>query len=83
MVARYEEKKGTKKLSALTPVDAFSVNKIGLDQDDITLLMQWASSPERGENEYDFEDFGRTSETRLPMKLCNALIELCGLTPVY
>ncbi|MBR1912796.1 MAG: hypothetical protein IJ828_10650 [Treponema sp.] len=82
MVARYEEKKGTKILSALTPVDAFYVNKIGLDQDDINLLMEWASAPERGENGYDFEDF-RTSETRLPMKLCNALSELCGLTPVY
>lgn len=88
MVAVYKTDRRGKKTLDLKPVDEFCVNKVALTEEDIALLKEWASSPERGGNRYVFankQPFGQNyADGRWNnCILCNALSELCGLTPVY
>lgn len=122
MVAVYRtDRDGKKTLDYVMPVDGFCINKVGLTVEDIKLLFEWATSPERGENvyrfygwqnprsndnkdEYERGAFGSFCKDNLRVTkgnryfkfgngiyggdnnycmLCNALSELCGLTPAY
>ena len=67
----------------LRPLDAFCINKVSLTSDDIALLCEWATSAERGENVYSISSVSQCSDIWYNCILCNALSELCGLTPVY